>query len=89
MIDLMRLERRPLSKVLVVEGYTCQQCHRWKPCWYSNRLLEEALRKLEKHNPASRSYRFHLAKAVKRAQDVQLRGMETDGAIQHQNMAGS
>lgn len=89
MIDWTKLERRPLSKVIWVEGYTCQQCNRWKPCWYSNRLLEEALRKLESMPPRHASFAWHFLKAIKRAQDIQKRGMDTDGSLRHQNLVVS
>jgi len=88
MIDWHRLESRPLSKLLTVSGYVCQQCNRWKPCWYSNRLLDDAMRKLESMSPQNPSFFYHFVKTMKRAAEIQKRGQETDnGTIRHPHMA--
>lgn len=88
-VDCLALERRPLSKVLWVEGYRCQTCNQWKPVFYSNRLLDEALRKLETMRPDHPSFAYHFAKTVRRAQDIQRRGLESNGTFRHQNMAST
>lgn len=90
MIDWLHLESRPLSKLLTVSGYVCQQCHRWKPCWYSNRLLDEAMRKLESMSPEHPSFLFHFSKTAKRASEIQKRGQETEnGTIRYSHMAST
>lgn len=74
-VDGLALERRPLSKVLWVEGYRCKTCQAWKPVFYSNRLLDEALRKLESMRPTHPSFAYLFAKTAKRAQEIQKRGL--------------
>lgn len=74
-VDWLALERRPLSKVLWVEGYRCRTCRQWKPVFYSNRLLDEALRKLETMRPEHLSFAYLFAKTVRRAQEIQKRGL--------------
>lgn len=78
MINLLNLESRPLSKLMTVSGYVCQQCHRWKPCWYSNRLLDEAMRKLGSMSPKNSSFPYHFSRTMKRALEIQKRGYETE-----------
>lgn len=89
MLDWTHLEIRPVSKIYTVSGYTCQQCHRWKPCWYSNRLLDEAMRKLESMSPMNKSFMYHFAKVLQRADEIQKRGQETNGTIRHKDMASA
>jgi hypothetical protein len=87
MIDWSKLESRPLAGLYTVSGYTCKKCGKWKPCYYSNRLLDESLRKLESISPKNRSFEFHFRKLVKRAIDIQERGMAAHGASRCKNMA--
>lgn len=75
MIDWLNLEARPVSKLLWVEGYTCQDCQRWKPLFYSNRLLDESMKKLTSMPPTHKSFAYLLSKAVRRAADIQLRAV--------------
>jgi len=73
MIDWQNLETRPVSKLLRVEGYICPTCKAWKPLFYSNRLMDESMKKLASIPPTHKSFAYLLAKALKRAEDVQLR----------------
>jgi len=76
MIDWQNLETRPVSNLIRVEGYKCPTCQRWKPLFYSNRLMDESMKKLASMSPAHKSFSFLLSKALKRAEFVnaQMRG---------------
>lgn len=87
MIDFLKLERRPLNSLMWVEGYECQHCRQWKPCWFSNRQLDEKLRKLESMPVTHRSFRYTFVKLYNRAVQLQIRGQETDGSIRHKDVA--
>lgn len=89
MVDPLKLERRPLKGLYTQEGFECQQCHRWKPCWISTRQLDEKMRKLENMRPDHPSFMYLFVKVLKRAEEIQRRGTETDGSIRHQNMVAS
>lgn len=89
LVDWLTLERRPLSKVLWVEGYQCKTCSSWKPVYYSNRQLDESLRKLEVMRPTHPSFLWHFAKTMKRSIEIQRRGLDMDGTLEHKNMVAS
>lgn len=89
MVDWERLESRPLSKLLTVQGCTCMFCMSWKPCWYTNRQLDDQMRRLESMPPTHPSFKYHFVRTAKRAEEIQRRGRNTDGALGHQNMAQS
>lgn len=90
MVDWENLEGRPLSKLITVYGYTCQVCNVWKPCWYSNRQLDDAMRRLISLPPTHPSFLYHFARTMKRAKEIQQRGRNTaNGAFGHQNLAQS
>jgi len=75
LVDYGKLERRPLSGLYTASGYECRQCKTWKPCYYSTRLLDEELSKLEKLSPNHPSFAFRLAKAFRRASAIQVQAI--------------
>lgn len=79
MINLQSLESRPLSKIYAVEGFTCKHCERWEVVFYMTVALQESLRKLEKQHPFNTSFKYHFAKTLKRAMEIQRRGREING----------
>lgn len=87
MVDWDNLERRPLSKLMWMEGRECPSCKRWKPFVYMNLQLESNFRRLNSMLPTHPSFKYHLSKAVKRAEEIQRRGMDAYGSIRHTNMA--
>lgn len=87
MIDLQKLESRPLSKLYTQEGFTCQHCERWEVCWFTTLQLHESMRKLEKMHPFNTSFAYHFSKVYKRAAEIQKRGQEINGKIGLSNMA--
>lgn len=86
MMDWDDLESRPLSKIYTIFGYKCQQCGIWKPCWFSTRLLDEEMRKLENTSPTNPSFKHRFVKAVRRAEEIQRRGQEINGSLEHSDM---
>lgn len=83
MIDLDKLERRPLDRITWMDGFQCT-CGVWKPVWFETALLSDAMRKLD---DSKKDFRFHFAKVLKRALTTYERGMEIYGSQQFQNMA--
>lgn len=81
MIDLQKLDSRPLSKLYTQEGFTCKHCERWEVVFYMTVALQESLRKLEKMHPFNTSFAYHFSKVYKRAQEIQKRGREIHGKI--------
>ena len=74
MVDLENLESRPLNKLYTVEGFTCQECNTWRPCWYSSLQLQESMRHLNQMRPDHHSFQHYLGKVYKRAIEIQRRG---------------
>lgn len=73
MIDMEKLERRPLSNLFFEYGYRCSNCNTWKLCYYSTRLLDGKLDQLKSMRVSHPSFRYHLVKEFKRSQEVQER----------------
>ena len=74
MVDWENLESRPLSKLFIEYGYTCEGCHKWKPLYYSNLQLEESLHRLKYMSYKHPSYSHLLRKAYRRSIEIQKRG---------------
>lgn len=89
MVDWERLETRPVSALYVVLGYHCKACGCWKPCTYSTRQLDGNLRRLILMRPDHPSFYYHLVKTVRRAEEIQRRGRELNGSIQHRDVASA
>lgn len=89
MVDLENLEKRPFSRLYTVEGTTCQQCGKWEACWFSTLQLSESMRKLGTMRPDHGSFRFRFIKTLKRAQEIQLRGLAEYGAFRIQNLVAA
>lgn len=79
-VDWTRLEKRPITNLIRVEGYTCR-CGKWVSCWYSTRQLEESLCKLESMRPEHANFLYYFGKALRRAEEIQKRGELIDGAF--------
>lgn len=88
MVDLEHLLAWPADKILTVRGFACKGCGHREAILYFSASLEEAMRKLLRYPPGHRQFQVLLAKCVKKAEGLRLRG-ETDGAFQHQNMASA
>lgn len=89
MVDWDSLERRPLSKLMWMEGKECPNCKRWKPFVYTSLQLETNFRRLNSMLPTHPSFSYYLSKAVKRAEDIHLRGMDAYGSIFNKNVASA
>jgi len=74
MLDLEKLEKRPVSKLYFVEGFLCQHCERWEPVFFTTLQLQESMKKLAQMSPHNPSYSYHLSKTLKRAEEIQKRG---------------
>jgi hypothetical protein len=73
MVDVERMESRPVSKILKVEGFTCGTCGGWNPVFYVTTSLQEQMRKLE-HTPAThRNFAYYFSKTLRKAAGVQER----------------
>ena len=86
MIDWENLEIRPVSKLMNVSGYECSACRKWKPCSYSNRQLDDSIKRICSMKPTHPSFAYYLAKAMKRSEEIQKRGMDANGSLRHTNM---
>jgi len=73
MVDLERLSSRPSDRILTAHGYVCEKCGNWEAIFHSNSSLDELMRKLERMRPDDQNFVYCLAKAVKKAQEIQRR----------------
>lgn len=69
MIDLLKLERRAVDKIVSVDGYVCG-CGMWVGMFYSTIALREAFRKLEGLDVKRKDYKFHFGKVLRKAQGI-------------------
>jgi hypothetical protein len=81
MVDWENMEKRLISKIYTVYGYSCPKCGKWKPSFYTTRQLEENIRRLMRMSPNHPSFQYHLIKAAKRAEEIQRRGRIASGSI--------
>lgn len=88
MVDFDRLSFWPINKLITARGFTCKSCGTREAILLSNASLEEAMRNLMRYPPGHRKFQYLLAKCIKKAEGLRLRG-ETDGALQRQNMASA
>lgn len=86
MVDIDHLEARAVNEVLRQKGFVCEKCGAWEAVLYTNASLDEALRKLVRYPPGSRTFQYLFAKIMKRAKRIQDRG-EVNGAFQLPNLA--
>lgn len=87
MVDFENLTRRPLGRLYTVYGYSCPYCNVWKQCFYSTRQLDENLGRLKKMRPTHPSFAYHLAKTLRRAQEINRRARSMDGSVRLQDVA--
>lgn len=87
MVDLESLEIRPISKLFLVEFFICEHCECEEAVFYTTPLFEESLRKLDNMHPFNTSFLYHFAKALKRAEELQRKGMELHGKIRKQSFS--
>jgi len=80
MVDMERMETRPVSNLVTMEGFTCKHCHEWKPVFALTASLAGAMRKLNALSPTRRDFLWHFAKTLHKAEGVQKRG-ENYGAF--------
>ena len=86
MIDLEKMENRPLSRIFTQEGFICERCGTWKPVFINTLSLRDAMRKLDQMPLTHKDYRFHFMKTVRKAMDVQKRG-DQHGPSRNKDMA--
>jgi len=66
LVDLLRLEKEPINKVISACGYTCR-CQYFVVLRYTSPSLQEAEIKLRRYNPRQEQYRFLLKKLLRKA----------------------
>jgi len=71
MVDMDKLERRPVDNVVTRMGAECTSCGAWITISYTTRSLDEAFDKLVKRSTDSRGYHYHFAKTLKKCEGVQ------------------
>ena len=68
MIDMEKLDGRYHEKGIILSvGFTCS-CARWNAVIYSTKSLNKAMQRLEDMDVNRRDFRYHFAKAMRRAQ---------------------
>ena len=73
MVDITDLDKRPLSKVVTVEGYDCNRCGKWEPVSFYTVSLYELLEKIAKLPAKSgKRHRLH-RKAITKTKNLQER----------------
>lgn len=70
MVNFERLVRWPVSKVIFAEGFICKHCHGRVIVFHTTTLLNDAINKLNGHNPLSNTFQYHFAKIVKNARRI-------------------
>lgn len=88
MVDFSKLSKRPIDNRISQMGFVCKKCGMWEAILYTNASLDEALRKLAQCAPGHRKFHYLFAKAIRRAESVQVSG-EAHGAFQDPDMASS
>ena len=76
MLNLAKLEIRPVSNLVSVEGFTCQFCERWEAVFYTTQSLMALLERLESMKPTHKNFQYYFAKTLKKAEGVQVHGFE-------------
>jgi len=71
MQDLAKLEIRPVSNLVSVEGFTCKFCERWEAVFYTTQSLMALLERLEGMNPTHKNFGYYFAKTLKKAEGIQ------------------
>ena len=74
MVDLEKMESRPLSKLVTVEGFTCKHCGKWKQMFVITASLMDAMRKLNSLPTTRRDFMWYFRKVLRKAEGVQKRG---------------
>lgn len=64
------------------------QCGTREAILFTNAALEAAMRNLLRYPPGHRKYHYLLAKCIRKAEALRMRG-DTDGTLQHQNMVAA
>lgn len=82
-VDHEKLETRRIG-LYTVYVFFCERCKQWKPVWFEEVSLSDAMRKLEAMKPSRKDFRFRFAKTLRRAVDIQKRGLT---AWQGQNLS--
>ena len=68
MVDLMHMESRSLSKLVTVEGFTCEACKGWEAVFRTTASLNDAMKKL-----SNRPTPYKFEKVLKKAEAIQER----------------
>lgn len=72
MVDVDSLERRVLSKLDTVEGFTCVHGE-WNPVFHLTPSLEAAMQRLDNLPVTHRNFQYYFAKTLRKAEGVQKR----------------
>lgn len=86
MVDFEHLSVWPIDKIMSVQGFVCQGCRSREAILYVTASLEEAMRKLLRYPPGHRQFKLLMAKCVRKAEGLRLRG-EANGTFQRPDMA--
>ena len=73
MVDMERMETRPISNLLAMEGYVCKHCGEWKSVFALTVSLVDTMRKLDNLSPTHPSFRYRFAKTMRKAMGVQAK----------------
>ena len=68
MVDMDRLDTRPVSGLTIAKGFLCGQCGKWNARWFVNPQTLRNLEKLERMNPFHTSFGYLFNKSLKRVQ---------------------
>lgn len=66
MININDLESRPLSKIVMEQGYKCK-CGAWEAVSRTSLSLEEAMSKLMRYSPGHPKFEYHFLALVRKA----------------------
>ena len=74
MVDMDKMEKRPVSNLISAEGFVCEHCKSWKSVFYITTSLLDAMRKLDDTSPTNRSFAWRFTKVLLKARAIQLIG---------------
>lgn len=85
--EITSLEARPITKVVIGNGYTCSECGKWEHCYYLNTILQDKLRALVKLKRGSPKYIRALVKFRQRFDNLQREMVAVHGLRSHPDLA--
>lgn len=73
MVDMDNLDGKPISKIVTELGFSCAKCDAWVKVSYTTMSLDTALERVARIPTDNKSFHFHFAKALKKAEGIQER----------------